>query len=101
MPDNGARDRDQGASGSSRIEPPRMECAHGGWTDRSTTACIGGGDSGGSFVTPDGQAQGVASGGNVLSGSIDNCAANAPYSYFQKLGPILSAHPGLTLVTTP
>lgn len=66
-----------------------------------TTACIGGGDSGGSFVTPDGQAQGVASGGNVLSGSIDNCAANAPYSYFQKLGPILSAHPGLTLVTTP
>lgn len=67
----------------------------------TTTACIGKGDSGGSFVTLDGQAQGVASGGNMLSGNVDNCATSAPYSYIQKLGPILSAHPGLTLVTAP
>lgn len=57
-----------------------------------TTACSEGGDSGGSFVTGPGQAQGVLSGG---SGS---CSSTGPRSYFQPLWPILSAY-GLKLRT--
>jgi len=59
-----------------------------------TTACSEGGDSGGSFLTTVGQAQGVLSGG---SGS---CVGKhrSSRSYFQPLLPILSAY-GLTLKT--
>ena len=61
-----------------------------------TTACSEGGDSGGSFITGPGQAQGVLSGG---SGS---CKGKQPNkrtrSFFQPLLPILSAY-GLTLKT--
>lgn len=63
-----------------------------------TSACVGRGDSGGSFVTPDGQAQGVNSGG-IIPGGDDNCAEPAPVSFFQPLLPILQRYPGLTLVT--
>jgi streptogrisin C len=59
-----------------------------------TTACSEGGDSGGSFITGPGQAQGVLSGG---SGS---CKGKHRFSrsYFQPLLPILSAY-NLTLTT--
>jgi streptogrisin C len=59
-----------------------------------TTACSEGGDSGGSFITGAGQAQGVLSGG---SGS---CKGNTrrSRSYFQPLLPILQAY-NLTLRT--
>jgi len=61
-----------------------------------TTACSEGGDSGGSFITGPGQAQGVLSGG---SGS---CRGKHKWSrsYFQPLLPILSAY-NLSLVSTP
>ncbi|GAA5004291.1 S1 family peptidase [Pseudoluteimonas lycopersici] len=59
-----------------------------------TTACSEGGDSGGSFITSVGQAQGVLSGG---SGSCKGRHRNSR-SYFQPLLPILSAY-GLTLKT--
>lgn len=61
-----------------------------------TTACSEGGDSGGSFITGPGQAQGVLSGG---SGSCKGGHRNSR-SFFQPLGPILSAY-GLTLTTSP
>jgi streptogrisin C len=59
-----------------------------------TTACSEGGDSGGSFITGPGQAQGVLSGG---SGSCKGKHRNSR-SYFQPLLPILSAY-NLTLTT--
>jgi streptogrisin C len=59
-----------------------------------TTACSEGGDSGGSFVTGPGQAQGVLSGG---SGTCKG-KHRTSRSYFQPLLPILSAY-GLTLKT--
>lgn len=63
-----------------------------------TTACSEGGDSGGSFITGPGQAQGVLSGG---SGS---CKGKQPNrrtrSYYQPLLPILQAY-NLGLVTAP
>ena len=59
-----------------------------------TTACSEGGDSGGSFITGPGQAQGVLSGG---SGSCKG-KHRSSRSYFQPLQPILSAY-GLTLKT--
>lgn len=64
-----------------------------------TTACSEGGDSGGSFITAPGQAQGVLSGGS------GNCKGRAGKpgggnSYFQPINPLLSAY-GLTLVTSP
>ena len=65
-----------------------------------SSACVGRGDSGGSFVTPEGQAQGVTSGGNIPTGD-DNCAEPAPVTFFQPLLPILARYPGLTLVTGP
>ena len=61
-----------------------------------TNACSEGGDSGGSFITGPGQAQGVLSGG---SGSCKG-AHRQSRSFFQPLGPILSAY-GLVLTTAP
>lgn len=59
-----------------------------------TTACSEGGDSGGSFITGPGQAQGVLSGGSgSCKGKLPN---NRTRSYFQPVNPILSAY-GLTL----
>lgn len=64
-----------------------------------TTACSEGGDSGGSFITAAGQAQGVLSGG---SGSCKGKGGKpgGGNSYFQPINPLLSAY-GLTLVTSP
>ncbi len=64
-----------------------------------TTACSEGGDSGGSFITGPGQAQGVLSGG---SGSCQGKGGRPGRgnSYFQPINPLLSAY-GLTLVTSP
>jgi len=64
-------------------------------------ACSAGGDSGGSWITSAGQAQGVLSGGNESSpGSHTNCPlpASQRFTIFQPLRPILSSY-GLTLVT--
>ena len=58
-----------------------------------TSACAEKGDSGGSFVTPAGQAQGIASGG------AGDCT-HGGVSYFQPLAPVLSALK-LTLDTSP
>ena len=59
-----------------------------------TTACSEGGDSGGSFITGPGQAQGVLSGGSGdCKGKQPN---NRTRSFFQPLQPILSAY-NLTL----
>lgn len=61
-----------------------------------TTACSEGGDSGGSFITGPGQAQGVLSGGSgSCKGKLPN---NRTRSYFQPVNPILSAY-GLSLKT--
>jgi hypothetical protein len=61
-----------------------------------TTACSEGGDSGGSFITGPGQAQGVLSGGSgSCKGKLPN---NRTRSYFQPVNPILSTY-GLTLKT--
>ncbi|MGN7920093.1 S1 family peptidase [Lysobacter antibioticus] len=61
-------------------------------------ACMGRGDSGGSWITSAGQAQGVMSGGNVQANG-NNCGipASQRSSLFERLGPILSQY-GLTLV---
>lgn len=71
----------------------------------SSTTCVGGGDSGGSFVTPEGQAQGVTSGGSFRSGTNDNCATPLPVgsasSFYQPLQAILANYPGLTLMVAP
>lgn len=56
-----------------------------------TTACAQGGDSGGSFVAANGQAQGVTSGGS------GNCSIGG-ITFFQPVNPILSSY-GLSLVT--
>jgi alpha-lytic endopeptidase len=63
-----------------------------------STACLTQGDSGGSWITASGQAQGVSSGGQLNGASPGtNCGFSTPVSYFQKLNEILSAY-GLTLV---
>lgn len=64
-----------------------------------TTACSEGGDSGGSFITGPGQAQGVLSGG---SGSCRGRGGRPGRgnSYFQPLNPILQAY-NLNLVASP
>ncbi|WP_242166081.1 S1 family peptidase [Lysobacter sp. M15] len=63
-----------------------------------TTACSEGGDSGGSFITGPGQAQGVLSGGSgSCKGKLPNRRTR---SYYQPLTPILQAY-NLTLVTSP
>jgi alpha-lytic endopeptidase len=66
-----------------------------------TTACTGTGDSGGSFFTPNGQAQGVTSGGLFNNGTTENCTVGTAISMFQPIGPVLARYPGLTLVTSP
>ena len=58
-----------------------------------TNACAEGGDSGGAFITPAGQAQGVA------SGAVGDCTKGG-VSYFQPIAPVLSALK-LTLLTSP
>lgn len=63
-----------------------------------SSACVGFGDSGGAYITPAGQAQGVTSGGNIPSGSNDNCGLSSPVSYYQPLQPLLGQY-GLTLYT--
>jgi streptogrisin C len=63
-----------------------------------TTACSEGGDSGGSFITGPGQAQGVLSGGSgSCKGKLPN---NRTRSYYQPLLPILQAY-SLSLRTSP
>ncbi len=64
-----------------------------------SNACAGGGDSGGSWVTGAGQAQGVTSGGNRAAGSNSNCSlpASQRRTYFDRINPILSQY-GLSLV---
>jgi hypothetical protein len=64
-----------------------------------SNACAGGGDSGGSWITGAGQAQGVTSGGNRAAGSNSNCSlpASQRRTYFDRINPILSQY-GLTLV---
>ena len=57
--------------------------------------CAEGGDSGGSFITTPGQAQGVLSGGNY---SCKKNVASLATSYFMPIGPILSNY-GLVLKT--
>ena len=57
--------------------------------------CAEGGDSGGSFITSVGQAQGVLSGGNY---SCKGNQASLATSYFMPIGPILQNY-GLTLLT--
>lgn len=64
-----------------------------------STACAGRGDSGGAFITPAGQAQGVTSGGQLPGGADNNCGVASPVTYHQPLQPILAAY-GLTLLTT-
>jgi len=64
----------------------------------STSACVGFGDSGGAYITPAGQAQGVTSGGLFFPNTTDNCASNPPTSYHQPIVPLLNQY-GLTLFT--
>ena len=65
-----------------------------------SNACIGGGDSGGSWITTAGQAQGVSSGGQIPQGSTNNCSVPQAQrvTFFERLTPILSQY-GLTLLT--
>ncbi|HST45978.1 MAG TPA: S1 family peptidase [Luteimonas sp.] len=64
-----------------------------------TNVCTGRGDSGGSWITGAGQAQGVTSGGNLPAGANDNCGVPTAQrqTFFERLNPILSGY-GLTLV---
>ncbi len=55
-----------------------------------STACAGGGDSGGPWITGSGQAQGLTSGGVLPPGSSNNCGVAVPETYFQPLGEVLS-----------
>jgi hypothetical protein len=64
-----------------------------------TTACAGPGDSGGSFITPSGQAQGVLSGGTLAQGSNDNCSLPTPTTFYQPLQPLMTQN-GITLQLT-
>lgn len=64
----------------------------------STSACVGFGDSGGAYITPAGQAQGVTSGGQFFPNTTDNCASNPPVSFHQPIVPLLNQY-GLTLFT--
>ena len=61
-----------------------------------STACAGRGDSGGSWITGSGQAQGVTSGGQLPAGQNTNCSVASPVSYFQPINPLISRF-GLTL----
>ena len=61
-----------------------------------SSACVGGGDSGGSFITPYGQAQGVTSGGALDPSTNENCSLASPVTFDQPVNPILWTY-GLTL----
>lgn len=62
-------------------------------------ACVGFGDSGGSFVSANGEAQGVTSGGGIPGGSNNNCGfGTAAATYYQPIQPLLNAY-GLVLDT--
>jgi S1-C subfamily serine protease len=63
-----------------------------------TSACVGFGDSGGSYITPAGQAQGVTSGGIIPSNASNNCGSSSPVSYHQPILPLLNQY-GLSLFT--
>ena len=63
-----------------------------------STACVGFGDSGGSFISPGGEAQGVASGGGIPGGSNDNCGIASPVTFHQPIQPVINAY-GLVLQT--
>lgn len=62
-----------------------------------TSACAEGGDSGGSFITSAGQAQGVLSGGNYDCRSVYDSVST---TYFRPINPILQAY-SLTIKTSP
>lgn len=61
-----------------------------------STACAGRGDSGGSWITGSGQAQGVTSGGQLPAGQNTNCSVATPVTFFQPINPMVSRF-GLTL----
>ena len=63
-----------------------------------STACVGFGDSGGSFISPGGEAQGVTSGGSIPGGSNDNCGVGSPVTFHQPIQPVINAY-GLVLNT--
>lgn len=64
-----------------------------------TNVCTGRGDSGGSWITSTGQAQGLTSGGNLPAGSNDNCSVptSQRQTFFERLNPVLSQY-GLSLL---
>jgi streptogrisin C len=62
-----------------------------------STACAGRGDSGGSWITGAGQAQGVTSGGQLPGGQNSNCSVATPVTWFQPINPLLAKFK-LTLV---
>ena len=55
-----------------------------------STACAGRGDSGGSWITGSGQAQGVTSGGQLPAGQNSNCSVATPVTWFQPINPLIS-----------
>jgi Alpha-lytic protease prodomain/Trypsin len=61
-----------------------------------TTACAGFGDSGGSVITPGGQAQGVVSGGELVQGTDNNCSQPTPVTFYQPIQPMMAQN-GITL----
>lgn len=61
-----------------------------------STACAGRGDSGGSWISGGGQAQGVTSGGQLPAGRNDNCSVDTPVTWFQPVREILDRY-GLTI----
>lgn len=64
-----------------------------------SNACVGGGDSGGSFITEAGQAQGTTSGGTVVAGTPDTCGqpSSQRRTYYQPVNPVLQGY-GVALV---
>jgi hypothetical protein len=64
-----------------------------------SSACSGPGDSGGSVITPSGQAQGIHSTGMPLRpGETNSCGYAMRQTHYQPIVPLLN-HYGLTLVT--
>ncbi len=65
-----------------------------------STACAGRGDSGGSWITPAGQAQGVTSGGVLPPGQNTNCSMATPTTWFQPIREMLDRLGSIELVLT-
>jgi hypothetical protein len=64
-----------------------------------SNACLGNGDSGGSFVSPAGEAQGVTSGGaGAYNNAQNNCDDPSARSFYQPIQPLINAY-GLVLET--